>query len=283
MRIPIALLFGAVLCLANAAQAQILINGNFDQGATGWQFYDSGNYRIVGSGASFASSSITPPVAERSVPNLCRLGGFGYVVNSITQTVTLPNSRPLYLVAYYQARITNESDCGPIWSGARITVVIAGQTLTDEALCYPNRIEEWTRGVYDISAAAGQTISVMFKAEAANSIWSFLYLDDIQIVSDANAVGEAPASRPAAFRLDEVAPNPVVTDAAIRFALPQAGAATLSVYSIDGRRVATVVDGVQTAGEHEAMWSTEGLPAGMYLYRLASQGAVLTRRLLVIK
>jgi PKD repeat protein len=63
----------------------------------------------------------------------------------------------------------------------------------------------------------------------------------------------------------------------------------ISVYSIDGRKVATIVKGVYSQGYHEFEWnvgnSTNGLNPGIYLFKLNnySDGTTSTKRMVLIK
>lgn len=64
-------------------------------------------------------------------------------------------------------------------------------------------------------------------------------------------------------------PNPVRTNHAITFALPEAGPVTVEVFSADGRMVQQVANGPFAAGRHTLEWNVErSLPAGMYFYQV---------------
>jgi Cu/Zn superoxide dismutase len=76
-------------------------------------------------------------------------------------------------------------------------------------------------------------------------------------------------------------PNPFVGHTAIAYRLPSEGFVTLRLYDVQGRTVATLVDGYQSAGLHEISFDANRLPSGIYLYRLESGGRVETRKLLV--
>ncbi|MCK4504498.1 MAG: T9SS type A sorting domain-containing protein, partial [Candidatus Aegiribacteria sp.] len=60
----------------------------------------------------------------------------------------------------------------------------------------------------------------------------------------------------------------------------------LAVYSLDGRRVATL--NCETApGDHVSVWditgdSGESLSAGLYLIKLSAPGTVLTRKVMIL-
>jgi len=78
-------------------------------------------------------------------------------------------------------------------------------------------------------------------------------------------------------------PNPFASETLIQFSLPAAGRATLEVFAVGGRRIATLVDGELAAGAHSARFDAAGLAAGVYLYRLRAAGETAAGRLLIIK
>ena len=92
----------------------------------------------------------------------------------------------------------------------------------------------------------------------------------------------APTSTPA---FAAAYPNPARTSDALtlRFTLGQPAHATLEVFDVLGRRVATLTDGALPAGEHPLRWEPADLPAGAYVARLRADSAVLTQRLTLIR
>ena len=97
------------------------------------------------------------------------------------------------------------------------------------------------------------------------------------------AVGD-PAEGAEGVSLLRSGPNPFNRGTTLRFALAHAGEATLSIYDVAGRRVATLVDGILPAGSHGITWdglapSGRSLPTGVYWARLLSNGQVRSDRL----
>ena len=89
---------------------------------------------------------------------------------------------------------------------------------------------------------------------------------------------------PAVFALDQNYPNPFAEATTIRYALPTPGPVDLALYDLLGRRVAVLVDEVQTAGVHTVQVSGSGLPSGAYVYRLRAGGTFESaRRLLLVR
>ena len=88
---------------------------------------------------------------------------------------------------------------------------------------------------------------------------------------------------PEAVELQGGLPNPFRDATTVRFALPEAGPVRLEVFDVQGRRVAVLADGTRAAGPHEASFDAGGLPAGLYLVRLAAGGAVLNARVTLVR
>ncbi len=98
---------------------------------------------------------------------------------------------------------------------------------------------------------------------------------------------DAPAERPDLALLQNI-PNPFNPSTAIGYLLPSKGHATLAVYDIAGRRVATLVDEMKLAGRHSMVWDArneagERVASGVYFARLECDGAGDSRRLVVLK
>ena len=89
------------------------------------------------------------------------------------------------------------------------------------------------------------------------------------------------------FALSRPVPNPSSGAARVDFAIPRDSRVTLGLYDMQGRRLATLVEGLLPAGRHQAMWNgTAGgrlAPAGIYFVRMQAPGVNLTRRLVVTR
>jgi len=83
-------------------------------------------------------------------------------------------------------------------------------------------------------------------------------------------------------------PNPFRSSTAIAFELPQAGPVRLRVFDLRGRLVKTLLDEVQTAGDHSVQWNGQdqdghGVAPGVYFYRLDAPGFTTTRKTLRVE
>ena len=78
-------------------------------------------------------------------------------------------------------------------------------------------------------------------------------------------------------------PNPFNPSTQIPFVLSEAGDVTLAVFDVLGREVAVLVEGRLGAGSHAAPFAAGGLPSGVYVARLQTNGHVQTRTMLLVK
>jgi hypothetical protein len=78
-------------------------------------------------------------------------------------------------------------------------------------------------------------------------------------------------------------PNPFNPSTTIRYGLPSRSHVTLTVFNTLGQQVATLVQGEQEAGYHEAVFDASGLASGVYLYRLQAGDFVASRKLILVR
>jgi hypothetical protein len=109
--------------------------------------------------------------------------------------------------------------------------------------------------------------------------------DVVTITLDLSQTG---VEDPLVFALRQNAPNPFGGGTAIAFDLPSPARTTLSVYTVSGRRVATLVDRELPAGRHAVVWDGRDaagyeVAAGVYLYRIEAGAQVDVRKMTVIR
>jgi len=88
---------------------------------------------------------------------------------------------------------------------------------------------------------------------------------------------------PAEWNLMQNFPNPFNASTTIHYSLPKSEHVDLKLLDFSGREIDTLIKEHQTAGQHEAKWTAEGLPSGLYFYRLQAGGFVETKKLILIK
>jgi hypothetical protein len=129
-------------------------------------------------------------------------------------------------------------------------------------------------------AVAGALLSdgMVSRAGAA-----YIYKDILLAVED----GGQPAV-PSAFDLNQNYPNPFNPSTVITYGLRNNTHVELTVHDLLGRKVRTLVNDNQGAGEHEVIWngtngSGESVAGGVYLYRLNAGSTIQTRKMVLLK
>jgi hypothetical protein len=96
-------------------------------------------------------------------------------------------------------------------------------------------------------------------------------------------VKATPEALPNQYYLAQNHPNPFNPSTIIQFALPASGRVTIKVSNLLGQEVRTLVDDFMGAGMHQVTFHAEGLPSGVYLYRMQSGSYVATKKLVLLK
>ena len=88
---------------------------------------------------------------------------------------------------------------------------------------------------------------------------------------------------PAGYSLSANYPNPFNPATQITYTLGEAVEVKLEVFDLTGRLVATLANGLQSAGRYEVTFDAQGLESGVYFYRLHAGSFTQTRRMLLVK
>jgi len=97
------------------------------------------------------------------------------------------------------------------------------------------------------------------------------------------SVDEKKIERRAGFFLSQNYPNPFNPTTRFTFSLPSRTFASLKIFDMMGREVATIVSEELPPGHHSYEWNAATKPSGIYFYRLLAGSHMTTRKLLLIK
>ena len=179
-------------------------------------------------------------------------------------------------------------------SVSRFTTVLAWKTATEvnnagfEIERQPVTTQQWTKigsvagaGTsnvmhnYSYTDNVGTAGTYSYRLKQIDNDGAFTYSQEVEV-----AVGVAPN----AFALGQNYPNPFNPSTSIQFTVPNDGRATLKVYNTLGQEVATLFDGVATAGEyHQATFDASHLASGIYFSRLEFGGKMQVKKMLLLK
>ncbi|TAK59850.1 MAG: T9SS type A sorting domain-containing protein [Bacteroidetes bacterium] len=88
---------------------------------------------------------------------------------------------------------------------------------------------------------------------------------------------------PKEYALSQNYPNPFNPLTVIKYSVVSNQYVSLKVYNILGEEIATLVDGIQDAGYKIHEWNANGLPSGVYFYRLQAGAFVETKKLVLLR
>jgi hypothetical protein len=150
----------------------VLINGDFEQGHTGWYTYTTGSgwepHDLIGSDAE----GFYPYQGLYAA----KLGGYEGVEDAITQTVTIPAQGKL---TYWWKGKTYEPL--PHHDPFEVALLNQGGTLVASLAHHENQDgqDTWHQDVVDVSAYAGQSLTLRFYSYNDNYFFTVFDLDEI--------------------------------------------------------------------------------------------------------
>ncbi|WP_457653714.1 fibronectin type III domain-containing protein [Rhodocaloribacter sp.] len=207
---------------------------------------------------------------------------------------------------FWRVRAANTAGAGP-WSGAfsftTLTSATAPAAVTlaspeDGAMDVPTEVTlSWNAAdgadTYDVQVATDDAFTALVTDESGLTATSLTVsglannTTYFWRVRAANTAGAGPwsgtrsfttaggvavealdAELPQAFALHQNYPNPFNPTTTLRFDLPETAFVSLTIYDMLGRMVTNLVGETLAPGRYEYAWNAEGLPGGIYVYRI---------------
>ncbi len=106
---------------------------------------------------------------------------------------------------------------------------------------------------------------------------------DVSTVDQLNPNSNPEAQLPRSYGLSQNYPNPFNPSTVIIYHLPKEAHVTITIYDVLGRKVATIVDGTETAGYHEITFNGSQLSSGVYFYRMTTPAFTNVKKMLMLK
>jgi len=150
----------------------VLINGGFEQGHTGWYTYTTGSgwkqHDLIGSDAE----GFYPYKGHYAA----RLGGYEGVWDAITQTVVIPVQGQL---TYWWKGRTYETL--PHHDTFAVALLNQDGTLVASLACHDDQDvqDTWQQDAVDVSAYVGQSLTLRFSSYNDNYYFTVFHLDEI--------------------------------------------------------------------------------------------------------
>jgi hypothetical protein len=148
---------------------------------------------------------------------------------------------------------------------------------------------DWTTTVSNIRPNFGDYIGIASIANRTFACWgdaSTFGYPSVYAAPIAWGTPKNPADAAAAASNLELAqnyPNPFNPSTSIAYSIPNDGHVTLKVFNAVGREVATLVDGLQTAGSHHIDFDASILAGGTYFYRLNANQKSVSKSMVLVK
>lgn len=103
------------------------------------------------------------------------------------------------------------------------------------------------------------------------------------VIVPPTSVGGGTTAIPEQLELSQNYPNPFNPRTTIRFSIPRSEFTALKIFNLLGQEVSTLVSEKLSAGTHRFEWSPQGMPSGVYFYRLQAGDFAETKKLLLLK
>ncbi len=168
-----------------------------------------------------------------------------------------------------------------------VRVTLSGQTAGQKVA---GELVDLGGTVRDVDDASGSTPFTLTAPSEGTYIINAGYKqpqkvwDSIRVNITATSVGESRHGNPGDdFRLYQNYPNPFNPSTTFRFDLPQRTNVTLQIFDLEGRSIATIINGVMESGPQEVQFDASGLASGIYLYRLQTGTFVDTKKMVLLK
>jgi hypothetical protein len=150
-----------------------------------------------------------------------------------------------------------------------------------------NRSYDWSvitaAGPFDLPVGAHQRVA--YAVVGGSDANSFLVnCDSAQSWYDGHVgVFTPPPDAGKLASLLSVTPNPLAGAACIRYAMPAAGRLSIKVFDINGREVASLIDGPVAAGAGTLTWTPRNIANGLYFVRAQVLDQKLVQKVMVVR
>ena len=268
----------AGLCVAHASRAQMLTNGDFEQGPVipplnpifsvapgnaalnGWT--------VVGGAICIITDNYWVPISGQRSVQLSSTGP-----GAIEQVFSTAPGAVYRLTVW----VSGQGHSEPTIKHLRLT---AGSNVQDETFDVTDVWEwdmKWSQRTFDFTAAAATTTVRLESLDASK--WGPA-VDNMKVELVSAGVPGAPAT----LAFAPISPDPVRNSGRMTFTLAQAGHVRLAVHDIQGRQVALLANADMDAGPHGVDFSPGAWNArpGLYLATLQVAGQALVRRFSVL-
>lgn len=170
----------------------------------------------------------------------------------------------------------------PYWKNSVVYIEQNGGIV---AFAESNDQQQYSIGGLSAGTYTMRVTRLGYEVETRQVIVSASNLTENFYLDTQNAIGITNISTvvPKEHSLMQNYPNPFNPLTNIEFAIPAKGFASLKIYNILGKEVATLVNEDLRAGIYRVDFNAANLPSGVYFYRLQTASFTETRRMVLVK
>lgn len=131
-------------------------------------------------------------------------------------------------------------------------------------------------GVHEVDSATGTLVRTVIAGS------SFQYINAYNpgaLLSNGNNGSEIPHG----YSLEQNYPNPFNPTTGIKYKIPVSGYVKISVYDINGKEIAVLVNEIKSAGSYEVNFNAEGFSSGVYFYKIEANGFSDYKKMVLVK
>lgn len=221
-----------------------------------------------------------PGVTGRTSTGCAGSGCHG--AQSATITTSGPASLAIGQTGTYTLTFSGSTKTGAnvAATGGTLAPVTAQFTLSGGELTFTSaRTASTWQFTYTPTSSGTKTIAAAGVVNGHPGTWNFANVFSVSV----SATAVESDGQPLGFALAQNYPNPFNPSTLLEFSLPASGPASLIVYDLEGRAVATLADGIQAAGLHAVTFDAAGLASGIYFARLSADGKTAARKLILVR
>ncbi len=150
------------------------------------------------------------------------------------------------------------------------TLNVTGVSSTDGIASYPYPLPDYPLGVF---AAQNNNATVVLVG------WDKIFNKIKEAATDVKSQGVIPDG----FKLFQNYPNPFNPTTTIMYTIHRPGFVDLTIFDVLGRKVATLTNDNQIAGDYSVKFDGSGLSSGIYIYRLKVNDFTSFKKLVLMK
>jgi hypothetical protein len=202
-----------------------------------------------------------------------------------------------------EIKVSVSTDNGLTWSvGTNITNTVTpsgappGQCLSEawpsmaekvDGYCHILYVMDYDAGAFMLNEGAFTFNPMIYHKVSVDDIPTTPIVDNLPFhvshtTPPASTDPPGPA-QPKIFDLYQNTPNPFNPRTSIQFSLESVSEIDLSVYNLQGDRIATLVKGTYAPGKHTIEFDGSQIASGVYIYRLEADNRSIQRKMTLIK